>query len=84
MPIQYIDDLNTDGTVVGQTAAALVAFHGATPVAQASGSAQAAVVTTTPTTSAYGYTLAQATAVLTLLNEIRSVLVAKGLMKGSA
>lgn len=84
MPIQYIDDLNTDGTVLGQTTAALVSFHGSTPIAQASGVAQAAVVTTTPALTSYGYTLAQATAIITLLNEIRTVLVNKGLMKGSA
>lgn len=62
-------------------------------VAQAS----VAVVTTTPTTSAYGYTLAQATAVLTavnahtteitaalvLLHELRTAMINAGLIKGS-
>lgn len=71
------------GYLVGQSAADLVALHGAAPVAQRSGAAQAAVVTTTPTTSAYGYTLAQATAIITLLNEIRAALVEKGIIAGA-
>lgn len=74
-----------DGLLFGELATTLVAFHGATPVAQRAGSAQAAVATTAPTNSTpYGYSQAQATAILTLLNEIRAVLVEKGFMKGSA
>jgi hypothetical protein len=48
--------------------------------------AQAAVITTAATNSSpWGFaTQAQADAIVTLLNEIRSVLVAEGLMKGSA
>ena len=38
------------------------------------------VVTTTPTLTAYGYTLAQAEAILTLLNNIQAALVANGIM----
>lgn len=86
MTTQYIDDLNPDGAVFGQTAAALVAFHGATPIAQASGASQAAVATTGATNSSpYGFTTAaQADAIVTLVNAMRLVLVNKGLMKGSA
>ena len=52
--------------------------NGATPQgAYASGGA---VVTTTPALTSYGYTLAQATAVLTLVNNIRAALVANGIM----
>lgn len=72
------------GCTLGQSASDLVGLHGATPVIQRASADQAAVVTTTPTTSAYGYTLAQATAVLTLLNEIRAALVEKGIIKGAA
>lgn len=54
-------------------------------IAQPSGAAQAAVATTAATTGAatYGLTSAQANGVVTLLNQIRSDLVALGLIKGS-
>lgn len=77
---------STTGTKIATATTQKLGFHNATPTAQASGAAQAAVATTTATnTTPYGYsTQAQANAIVTLLNEIRSVLVAKGLMKGSA
>lgn len=75
---------SSGGVQIGQDADDLVGFHGATPVDQRSGSAQAAVATTGATNSSpYGYAEAQANAIVTLLNEIREVLVEKGLMKGS-
>lgn len=73
-------------------------FYGASPIAQPSGSAQAAVATTaittaaiTTTTNAYGYattTQANNIAVIadacrTLVNKLRSDLVTLGLIKGS-
>jgi hypothetical protein len=83
MPVRHLSDGNPDGTVLGQSASDLVAFYNATPVPQRSGTAQTAVPTTAPiNTSPFGYTQAQATAILTLLNEIRATLVALGLMKG--
>lgn len=84
------NEINTpdspDGFVVGQDTAALIGFYGTTPVAQQSGSAQAAVGTAAAiTTAAHGFaTGTQADAIVTLVNEMRSVLVALGLMKGSA
>lgn len=86
MTLKYYGDLNPDGVSLGQTAADLVSLHGATPVAQRAGAAQAAVATTGSTvTTPYGYTTAaQADAIVTLLNEIRATLVAKGIMKGAA
>lgn len=73
------------GTKIGTAAGEKLAFHNATPVAQRSGAAQAAVPTTAATNSSpYGYSQAQADAIVTLLNEIRAALVAKGLIKGSA
>lgn len=36
MAIKHLSDLNPDGTVLGQSSADLVAFHGATPIAKAS------------------------------------------------
>ena len=96
----------TVGTKLGTSTAQKLAFHNATPVVQRAGAAQAtvagtvgaAVVTTAPTLSAYGYTLTQATDLLArvnslivdnaaqtiLLNEIRAALVEKGIIKGAA
>ena len=74
----------TTGTRIGTATTNKLGFWNATPIVQPASANQAAVVTTAPTTSAYGYTEAQATAIITLLNEIRSVLVNTGLMKGAA
>ena len=78
--------LSPDGYLIGQSATDKVGFYGQTPVVQPAASSQAAVATTGSTnTSPYGYTTsAQADAIVTLVNEIRAVLVAAGLMKGSA
>jgi len=84
LKVDNIQSYNTAGLNVTTATGSKLSFHGATPVIQRANASQDAVVTTTPTTGAYGYTQAQATAVLTLLNEIRTVLVEKGLMKGSA
>jgi hypothetical protein len=74
----------TDGSSFGNSTASHVSVYGVQPVAQRTSSAQAAVATTTPTNvSPYGYTLAQATAIITLVNELRAALVAFGIIKGS-
>ncbi len=73
-----------DGQLVGATAAEKLGFHGATPTVQRAKAEQAAVVTTAPTTSAYGFTEAQAASIITLLNELRAALVEKGIIKGAA
>ena len=84
MPVRQLSDGNPDGNVLGQSASDLIAFYNATPMAQRAGAAQAAVPTTAPTNSGpYGYSQAQAAAIVTLLNEIRATLVELGLMKGS-
>lgn len=75
-----------DGTILGQSSTDLISFHGATPSAQRSGSAQASVSASVSIaiSSGYGFsTQAQADSIVTLLNEIRATLVAKGLMAGS-
>jgi hypothetical protein len=83
MPVKHLSDGNPDGTVLGQSASDLISFYNAAPVAQRSGAAQAAVPTATPTNiTPYGFTLEQAEAIITLLNEIRATLVGAGLMKG--
>jgi hypothetical protein len=83
MPVKQLSDGNPDGTVLGQNASDLIAFYNAAPVPQRSGQAQAAVPTTAPTnTTPFGFSQDQATAIITLLNEVRSTLVGLGLMKG--
>ena len=73
------------GTQIATATTQLIAFYGATPIPQRAGAAQAQVVTTAPTNvTPYGYTQAQATAILTLLNEVQAALVVLGLIKGSA
>jgi hypothetical protein len=73
------------GVTLGENAAALVSLHGATAVIQRASAAQAAVPTTPSTaTTPYGYSQAQADAIVTLLNEIRAALVEKGIIKGAA
>lgn len=74
------------GTKIGTSTSQKIGFWNATPIAQPASANQAAAATTAATNvTPYGYTTqAQADAIITLLNEIRSVLVAEGLMKGSA
>lgn len=71
-------------TILGASSG-VAGFYGTTPIAQPSGANQAAVTTTAPVSGiGYGFSYAQATAILTLLNELRSAFVALGLIKGSA
>ncbi len=83
MPVKQLSDGNPDGCVLGQSPSDLIAFYNVPPVPQSSGATQAAVPATAPTnTTPYGFSQAQAEAIITLLNEIRATLVAVGLMKG--
>lgn len=81
-----IQTSTANGSSFGTTVNEKVSFHGVTPTVQRAGAAQAAVVTTAATqTTPWGFTTqAQANAIITLLNEIRTTLVEKGMMKGSA
>lgn len=80
-----LSDGNSGGTGLGQSTTDTISFYGVTPVAQRSGSAQAAVTTTAATTTTpAGYsTVTQANAIVTLVNELRAALVALGAIKGS-
>lgn len=89
--LQYLDGRNIQlgqgtGTKFGTATTQKMAFHGSTPIAQRSGSAQAAVSTTAATNvDPFGYaTQAQADAIITLVNELRAWAVAIGFIKGSA
>jgi hypothetical protein len=74
-----------DGAQIGTTSTELIAFFGATPVAQPSGASQAAVSTAAATSGSaiYGFTSAQANGIISLLNQLRSDAVTLGLIKGS-
>lgn len=103
---EYIGDGRPDGTVFVRTPSEKGAFFGLTPIVQPSASAQAAVTTATlvaatlatPTVTAYGFTSAQAAALLTAQDALvtrvnllsaqnaayRDALTTLGLIKGSA
>lgn len=71
------------GAQIGQSATEKVAFHGATPVVQASFVATVSVVYVT-VSGVYGFSTATAISnVLTLLNAMQTILVNKGLMAAS-
>lgn len=73
-----------DGTQIGDTGEKLGVL-GATPIVQRASAAGAAVATTAATNSSpYGFSEAQANAIVALVNECRATLVAFGLHKGSA
>ncbi len=75
---------NTTGTKIGTATTDKLGFYNATPIVQRTSASQAAVVTTPATNSSpYGYSQAQADAIVTLVNELRAALVAVGLIKGS-
>jgi hypothetical protein len=83
--VEYLGMNASGGMVVGATSAELVGFYGATPVAQRQSSAMPAIATTaviSSSTSAtcFGYTSAQATGIITLVNELRAAAVALGLI----
>lgn len=81
MAAKQLSDYGPDGTVLGQAAADLIGFHGTAGTAQVALSATAAIATTAVTTGAatYGYTSAQATGIINLVNALRAALVTKGL-----
>lgn len=80
-----------DGATFGETAADKAGMHGAA-VAQRASAAQAAVPAAViadaagaaPTAAEYATAVARINALTALSNELRAVLVEKGVMKGSA
>ena|SRR3972149_456216 len=80
-----IETAAVTGTKIGATVSQKIGFWGATPVIQPASASQAAVATTAATsTTPFGYAEAQANAIVTLLNEIRSALITAGIIKGAA
>lgn len=74
---QYLNDGRSDGAFFGQSATDLIGFFGTTPVVQPSGAAQDAISTTSSDATTLGL-------MITLVNKIRTDLVALGLQKGSS
>jgi len=76
-----------DGLRMGVAATDLIAFYGATPVAQragGSGSGTAVSTTAATTTSPWGFaTSTQANQIVTLANELRAMAVGLGLLVGT-
>ena len=74
------------GTKIGTAVTQKIGFWNVTPVVQPASANQAEVATTAATDSTpWGFsTQAQADSIVTLLNEIRSALVAVGIIKGAA
>ena len=76
----------TTGTKFGLSSSDKIGKWGVVPIIQPASGDQAAIVTTGATqTNPWGFTTAaQANAIVTLLNEIRSALVSTGEIKGGA
>lgn len=70
MGVRYIGDNAPDGMCVGVASTEKLSFYGTTPVTQRANASQAAAT--------------DAASVIVLANELRSALVALGLIKGSA
>ncbi len=88
--LQFADGRNIQtgrgtGTKIGTVTDQKIGFHGAIPVIQRANANQVAVATTfSVNTAPWGYsTAAQADAIVNLVNEIRTTLVEKGLIKGT-
>lgn len=95
MGVKELSDKGPDGTRLGQSTADLVGFYGATPVDQPAATAQSAVattalttitdiVTTASVTGAFNSVVARVSAVVTLVNQLRTDLIEVGVIKGSA
>ncbi len=75
----------TTGTKIGTAITQKIAFYASTPIIQKAGAAQVAAPAGGTGTADGGYDTAEnRDAAIALLNEIRTVLVNLGLMKGSA
>lgn len=83
---EYVMYESPDGAQFGKSAtSSKIGFFAASPIVQPTSASQAVVTTEAATTGAatYGLTSAQANSVVRLLNQIRTDLIALGLIKGS-
>lgn len=79
MAAQQLSRGAADGAVLGQSASDKVALHGAAPVAQAANIAAVASTAATSSTP-FGFSEAQANAIVSNLNAIRTALINKGII----
>ena len=87
MGVTYVSDKNPDGTSIGQDAADLISFYGATPVDQPADADQgvmSASLTMIATDAALSLAVSALNATNVLVLQLRSDLVDLGLIKGSA
>ena len=80
----YLGDRGVDGTILVKTSTEKLAFYGGTPMVQSTFSNAAVVTTvavsTSTTVTGWGYsTSTQANAIVSMVNEMRALLVALGL-----
>lgn len=76
---------SSGGTVMGSSSSEAIGFYGATPITQRAASAMPAIATTAAISSStsatcFGFTSAQATGIILLVNELRAAAVALGLI----
>jgi hypothetical protein len=94
MAVKQLSDGHPDGVKLGQSVTDLVGLYGVTPVVQPTAAAQSAVpttalttltdiVTTASVTGAFNSVAARVGALCTLVNQMRSDLIAVGVIKGS-
>lgn len=76
--VQYLDNGNPDGTVLGKATTSKIGFYGVTPIVQRSGAAQATSLVGTASSTAVDTNLKAA------VIEIMNTLAALNLWKGSA
>lgn len=84
MAKQELHDGRPDGCNVAKASTDKLGFYGTTPVVQPSSASQAAVTGTTTATATTTALAADVVLLTTLANQLRSELVALGLIKGSA
>ncbi len=85
MAVENLFGGNDDGATFGTDTTQAISFYGVTAVNQRTSGDQAAVATTAAVSTAgnFGYSSAQANAIVTLVNRMRADLVTLGLIKGS-
>lgn len=79
MAVDYLGDNGPDGMCLGTSATELVAFHGSAPIVQMSVTTAPAATAATNSTP-YGYSQAQADAIITWIRAVDAHLKLKGLI----
>lgn len=82
MAVEYLGAGQNDGTVLGRSASDLIAFHGGTPTAQIALTTAPAATAATNSTP-FGYSQAQADAIVTWIRAVDAALKTRGLIASS-